>query len=115
MLPINALAKKIGKRCRKHMAVWSALGVLIAGSLVPIEAGAVHGRADKLNDAGRAATARVISGRLPNPIKSGALLARILPDEVSATPVVQVTLPALPCPAGASTSGKSKSNDGQNC
>jgi len=46
MLPINALAKKIGNRCRKHMAVWSAFGVLIAGSLVPIEAGAVQGDVD---------------------------------------------------------------------
>jgi hypothetical protein len=68
-------------------------------------------RAEVTSVTDRTATARVISGRLPNPIKSGALLARILPEEVSPKPVGQVTLPALPSPAGTSTPGKS--NDDQ--
>jgi hypothetical protein len=44
----------------------------------------------------RTATAKVVSGRVPQPIKSGGVLARVLPEEVSGNLNVQVTLPTLP-------------------
>ncbi len=59
----------------------------------------------------RTAMARVVSGRLPQPIKSGALLARVLPEEVSTNLSVQVTLPTLPGMSGSSGAGKSKDDE----
>ena len=59
----------------------------------------------------RTASARVVSGRLPQPIKSGALLARVLPEEVSTNLSVQVTLPTLPGMSGSSGTGKSKDDE----
>jgi curli biogenesis system outer membrane secretion channel CsgG len=48
----------------------------------------------------RTATARLVSGRLPPTVAAGGILARLLPDEPSASLNVQLTLPTLP---GAST------------
>lgn len=68
-------------------------------------------RAEVTSVTDRTATARVVSGRLPQPIKSGALLARVLPEEVNTNLSVQVTLPTLPGMSGSSGAGKSKAKD----
>jgi hypothetical protein len=68
-------------------------------------------RAEVISVTDRTATARIVSGSLPQPIKSGALLARVLPEEVNPNLSVQVTLPSLPGMAGSSGAGKSKSKD----
>ncbi len=58
----------------------------------------------------RTATARLVSGRLPTSVVSGSLLARLLPDEPSASLNVQVTLPTLPgaSPTGSGAGGSKK-------
>jgi len=53
-------------------------------------------RAEITSVTDRTATAKVVSGRVPQPIKSGGVLARVLPEEVSGSLNVQVTLPTLP-------------------
>jgi len=53
-------------------------------------------RAEITSVTDRTATAKVVSGRVPQPIKSGGVLARVLPEEVSGNLNVQVTLPTLP-------------------
>lgn len=53
-------------------------------------------RAEITSVTDRTATAKVVSGRIPQPIKSGGVLARVLPEEVSGSLNVQVTLPTLP-------------------
>ncbi len=58
----------------------------------------------------RTATAKVVAGRLPVPIKPGAMLARVLPDESVAALNVQVTLPGMSPPVGAA-GGKAKKDD----
>ena len=68
-------------------------------------------RAEVISVTDRTATARIVSGSLPQPIKSGALLARVLPEEVIPNMGVQVTLPSLQGMAGSSGAGKSKSKD----
>lgn len=68
-------------------------------------------RAEVTSVTDRTATARVVSGRLPQPIKSGALLARILPEDTSTNLSVQVTLPNLPGLSGSAGAGKTKSKD----
>ena len=50
-------------------------------------------RAEITSVTDRTATAKVVSGRVPQPIKSGGVLARVLPEEVSGSLNVQVTLP----------------------
>ena len=50
-------------------------------------------RAEITSVTDRTATAKVVSGRVPLPIKSGGVLARVLPEEVSGSLNVQVTLP----------------------
>ena len=50
-------------------------------------------RAEITSVTDRIATAKVVSGRVPQPIKSGGVLARVLPEEVSGSLNVQVTLP----------------------
>ena len=50
-------------------------------------------RAEITSVTDRTATAKVVSGRIPQPIKSGGVLARVLPEEVSGSLNVQVTLP----------------------
>ena len=67
-------------------------------------------RAEITSVTDRTATAKVVSGRVPQPIKSGGVLARVLPEEVSGSLNVQVTLPgttASPDGPGA----KSKNDD----
>lgn len=59
----------------------------------------------------RTATARVVAGNLPLPVRAGSLLARVLPDEQDAALSVQITLPSLPGIGGSQGSGKSKSKD----
>ena len=59
----------------------------------------------------RTATAKVLAGNLPMPVRPGSLLARVLPDEQDAALNVQVTLPSLTGIGGAQGSGKSKSKD----
>ena len=70
-------------------------------------------RAEITSVTDRTATAKVVSGRIPQPIKSGGVLARVLPEEVSGSLNVQVTLPTLPgmtsSPDGAGA--KSKNDD----
>ncbi len=68
-------------------------------------------RAEVTSVTDRTATARVVSGRLPQPIKSGSLLARILPEDTSTNLSVQVTLPSLPGLGGSSGATKIKSKD----
>lgn len=68
-------------------------------------------RAEVISVTDRTATARIVSGSLPQPIKSGALLARVLPEEVIPNIGVQVTLPSLQGMAGSLGAGKSKSKD----
>lgn len=68
-------------------------------------------RAEVTSVTDRTATARVVSGRIPLPIVSGALLARILPDEVNLA--AQVTLPALPGIGGPSDPGKAKPKENE--
>jgi hypothetical protein len=68
-------------------------------------------RAEVISVTDRTATARIVSGSLPLPIKPGGLLARVLPEEVNLNIGVQVTLPSLPGMAGSSGAGKSKSKD----
>jgi len=53
-------------------------------------------RAEIISVTDRTATAKVVSGRIPQPIKSGGVLARVLPEEVSGNLNVQVNLPNLP-------------------
>ena len=53
-------------------------------------------RAEIISVTDRTATAKVVSGRVPQPIKSGGVLARVLPEEVSGNLNVQVNLPNLP-------------------
>lgn len=53
-------------------------------------------RAEITSVTDRTATAKVVSGRVSQPIKSGGVLARVLPEEVSGSLNVQVTLPTLP-------------------
>ena len=53
-------------------------------------------RAEIISVTDRTATAKVVSGRIPQPIKSGGVLARVLPEEVSGSLNVQVNLPHLP-------------------
>jgi curli biogenesis system outer membrane secretion channel CsgG len=62
-------------------------------------------RAEITSVTDRTATAKVVSGRVPQPIKSGGVLARVLPEEVSGNLNVQVTLPTLP--------GMTSSSDGR--
>ena len=70
-------------------------------------------RAEITSVTDRTATAKVVSGRIPQPIKSGGLLARVLAEEVNGNLNVQVTLPTLPgmtsTPDG--RGAKSKNND----
>lgn len=53
-------------------------------------------RAEIISVTDRTATAKLVSGRIPQPIKSGGVLARVLPEEVSGNLNVQVNLPNLP-------------------
>lgn len=53
-------------------------------------------RAEIISVTDRTATAKVVSGRIPQPIKSGGVLARVLPEELSGNLNVQVNLPNLP-------------------
>ena len=53
-------------------------------------------RAEIISVTDRTATAKVVSGRIPQPIKSGGVLARVLPEDVSGNLNVQVNLPNLP-------------------
>ena len=67
-------------------------------------------RAEITSVTDRIATAKVVSGRVPQPIKSGGVLARVLPEEVSGSLNVQVTLPGTTSsPDG--PSAKSKNDD----
>jgi curli biogenesis system outer membrane secretion channel CsgG len=67
-------------------------------------------RAEIISVTDRTATAKVVSGRVPQPIKSGGVLARVLPEEVSGSLNVQVTLPGTTSsPDGPGT--KSKNDD----
>jgi len=61
----------------------------------------------------RTATARVVAGRLPVPIKPGAMLARVLPDESVAALNVQVMLQVLPgmSPPVGAAGGKAKKDN----
>jgi TolB-like protein len=71
-------------------------------------------RAEVTSVTDRTATARLVAGRLPQPIKSGALLARVLPEEVNTNLSLQVTLPTLPgmsAPSETRSGGKSKNDD----
>lgn len=70
-------------------------------------------RAEVTSVTDRTASAKVVSGRVPQPVKSGGLLARVLPEEVTENLNVQVTLPTLPgmsVPAD-SRSAKSKNDN----
>ncbi len=58
----------------------------------------------------RTATAKVVAGRLPIPLKPGAILARVLPDEPVVALNVQVTLPGMSPPVG-DVGGKAKKDD----
>ena len=67
-------------------------------------------RAEITSVTDRTATAKVVSGRVPQPIKSGGVLARVLPEEVSGSLNVQVTLPGTTSsPVG--PGAKSKNDD----
>jgi curli biogenesis system outer membrane secretion channel CsgG len=68
-------------------------------------------RAEVTSVTDRTATARVISGRLPQPIASGALLARVIPDDGSMAVSAQVNLPALPGAGSGAGGGKPKSKN----
>jgi len=71
-------------------------------------------RAEVTSVTDRTATARLIAGRLLQPVKSGDLLARILPEEVSTNLSLQVTLPSLPGMPSTQemrSGGKSKNDD----
>jgi hypothetical protein len=71
-------------------------------------------RAEVTSVTDRTATARLVSGSLPQPIKSGGLLARVLPEEIDINLSVQVTLPTphgLSSPSDARGSGGKSKND----
>ena len=71
-------------------------------------------RAEVTSVTDRTATARLVSGSLPQPIKSGGLLARVLPEEIDINLSVQVTLPTPPglsSPSDARGSGGKSKND----
>jgi curli biogenesis system outer membrane secretion channel CsgG len=70
-------------------------------------------RAEIINVTDRTATAKVVSGRIPQPIKSGGVLARVLPEEVSGNLNVQVNLPNLPgvTPSPDGSGAKPKKDD----
>jgi len=71
-------------------------------------------RAEVTSVTDRTATARLVAGRLPQPIKPGTLLARVLPEEVNTNLSLQVSLPTLPgmsAPSETRGGGKSKNDD----
>lgn len=69
-------------------------------------------RAEVTSVTDRTAVAKVVSGRIPQPIKSGAVLARVLPEEVNGNLSVQLTLPVLPgMSAPADNRGAKPKND----
>jgi hypothetical protein len=69
-------------------------------------------RAEVISVTDRTATAKVVSGRLPQPLKAGSVLARVLPEEVSGNVSVQLTMPVLPgMSAPAEGRGSKSKND----
>jgi hypothetical protein len=69
-------------------------------------------RAEVISVTDRTATAKVVSGRLPQPLKAGSVLARVLPEEVSGNVSVQLTMPVLPgMSAPADGRGSKSKND----
>ena len=70
-------------------------------------------KAEIMSVTDRTSTAKVVSGRIPQPIKSGWVLARVLPEEVNGNLNVQVTLPNLPGMTSApdGRGAKSKNDD----
>ena len=63
-------------------------------------------RAEVISVTDRTATAKVVSGRLPQPLKAGSVLARVLPEEVSGNVSVQLTMPVLPGMSAPAVAGK---------
>ena len=71
-------------------------------------------RAEITSVTDRTATAKVVSGRIALPIKTGTMLARVLPEEVSGDLNVQLnlpTLPGMPLPADSRGGGSKAKND----
>ncbi len=59
----------------------------------------------------RTANAKLLSGRLPSPMKPGSVLARVIPEDPSRPLTAQVSLSSLPVLEGAAGGGKSKKED----
>lgn len=69
-------------------------------------------RAEVTSVTDRTATARIVSGRLALPIKPGAVLARVLPEELSNASSMRTGLPgAAPPQPGAQGAGRKSDND----
>jgi len=69
------------------------------------------GRIEVISVTDRTANAKLLSGRLPTPIKPGSLLARVIPDDLSKLSITQMNLQVLPGMEGLAVGGKSKKDD----